>query len=633
MYNIVRQRWMVLGMTLVSCILVGASVSSAPNTLVRDSIPEQYKWDLSNIYSDWNAWESDCARVSAMIDTLAGLKGQPSKGAESLLKVLQYSDRVGEIVNRVTLYADLSYVTNQADNDLNARSQRAAILSVRQSEATTWLQPELLQLPWETVSGWIDQTAGLAIYRYTLDNLFRLKPHTLDENGEKLLSYYSSFNNTPDAVYSGFIYSDIQYNDYVSKTGDTILLTEPQIWYQIRTNRDQEERRRMFETFYQAYQVYVNTYAAMYNSVLQRDWAEARARNYPTALEASLSNNDVPSIVYENQVNTVRNGVAPLQRYHRLRKQVLGLDHYYWSDRQIPLVEREISYEYDEIVPWVIEALKPLGEDYAQRLKDLFGNRRIDVYENNDKYTGGFQSDTYGTPQYILLNFNGTLEEVFTVAHEAGHAIHSNYSNTTQPYVNSSYTIFVAEVASTLNEALFLDYLVQKAKTSEERIAMLQRAIEGVEQTFYLQTMFADFEWQAHKLVEAGEPVTADALRAIYGKLTADYYGDAVEVDSLFYSYWTRIGHFFSTPYYVYKYATSFAASAQVVQGIQSKNSAERKKALDNYLGMLKSGGSEYPMDQLRKCGVDLAKPDAIQAVVDRLDALVTRLELELKKR
>jgi oligoendopeptidase F len=617
----------------IGLLVLASAIAAAPTSLVRDSIPDKYKWDLSPIYPDWTSWENDCARVSTMIDTLAGMKGQTTQGAQSLLNVLQYNDRVSELVNRITLYADLSYVTSQADNDLNAKSQQAAILGVRQSDATTWLQPELLQLPWETVKGWIDQTPGLAIYRYTLDDLFRLKPHTLDEKGEKLLSYFSSFNNTPDAIYSGFIYSDIQYNDYVNKSGDTILLTEPQIWYQIRTNRDQAERRNMFSTFYKAYDDYVDTYAAMYNSVLQRDWAEARARNYPTALEASLSSNDVPTIVYENQVNTVRAGVAPLQRYHRLRKQALGLEHYYWSDRQIPLIEKENSYEYDEIVPWVIEALKPLGEDYALRLKDLFGNRHIDVYENTNKYTGGFQSDTYGTPQFILLNFNGTLEEVFTVAHEAGHAIHSNLGNANQPYVNSSYTIFIAEVASTLNEALFLDYLMQKAKTSEERIAMLQRSIEGIEQTFYLQTMFADFEWQAHKLAEAGEPVTADALRAICGKLTTDYYGDAIEMDPVLASYWTRIGHFFSTPYYVYKYATSYAASAQIVQGIQSKKSAERNKALESYLGLLKSGGSEYPMEQLRKCGVDLAKPDAIQAVVNRLDALVTMLEAELKKR
>jgi oligoendopeptidase F len=633
MRNNVKQRWALVGLTLATCLLVVASVSSAPTTLIRDSIPEQYKWDLNDIYPGWAAWESAYAKASAMVDTLGEFQGQASKGAESLLKVLKYKSQIGEMVDRISLYADLSFVTNQADNDLNAKTQRASILGTRFSEATSWLEPELQQLPWETVRGWIDQTPGLAEYRYFLDNLFRLKPHTLDEKGEKLLSCFSNFNNTPDAIYSGFIYSDIQYNDYVTKNGDTVKLTESQIWYQIRTNRDQEERRRMFETFYQAYQDYVNTYAAMYNSVLQRDWAEARARNYPTVLEASLSVNNVPTLVYENLVKTVRNGVAPLQRYHRLRKQALGLDHYYWSDRQIPLIDKEQSYEYDQIVPWVIEAMKPLGDDYAQRLQNLFGKRRIDVYENEDKYTGGFQSDAYGTPQYILLNFNGTLDEVFTVAHEAGHAIHSNYSNTSQPYVNSSYTIFVAEVASTLNEALFLDYLMQKVKTSDERIAMLQRAIENIEQTFYLQTMFADFEWQAHQLVEKGEPVTADALRAIYGKLIAEYFGDAIEFESLYESYWTRIGHFFSRPYYVYKYATSFASSAQIVQGVQSKDASVRKKALDNYLGMLKSGGSDYPMEQLRKCGVDLAKPDAIQAVVSRLDNLVTLLEAELKKR
>ena len=625
------RRIRILAATIGLC-LMAVGLAAAPTSRVRDSIPDKYKWDLTPIYPDWANWEASYNRISAMIDTLSGMKGTATKGAESLLKVLQYRDQVNETVDRLSLFADLSYVTSQADNDLNAKSQRAAILADRRSQAMTWFQPELLQLPWDTVNRWIDQTPGLAVYRFSLGNIFRLKPHKLDEQGEKLLSYYSIFNNTPDAVYSGFIYSDIRYKDYVTKAGDTLLLTEPQIWYQIRTNRDQEERRHMFSTFYQAFQDYVNTYAAMYNSVLQRDWAEARSRVYPTALEASLSENDIPTSVYENQVKTVRAGVGPLQRYHRLRKQALGLDHYYWSDRQISLVKGEKSYDYDQIVPWVIEALKPLGEDYGKRLNGLFGNRRIDVYENKDKYTGGFQSDTYGTPQFILLNFNGTIDEVFTVAHEAGHAMHSNYGNENQQYVNSSYTIFVGEVASTLNEALFLDYLMQKAKTSDERIAMLERAISNIEQTFYLQTMFADFEWQAHKLVEAGQPVTADALRGICGSLTRDYYGDALEMDTILESYWTRIGHFFSTPYYVYKYATSFAASAQIVQGIESKKADVHKKALDDYLNLLKSGGSDYPMNQLRKCGVDLAQPQAVQAVVSRLDALVTMLEAELKK-
>jgi len=632
MYNIVGQRWMALGLTLLSCILVAASVSGAPNTLVRDSIPEQYKWDLSDIYPDWQSWEHEYARASALIDTLSGMQGQASKGAESLLRLLQMKDKAGKTVDRVALYASLNFVTSQADNDLNARNQRAEILSTRQNEAVSWFRPELLGLSWDSVSRWIDQTPGLAEYRYYLENLFRLKAHLLDNNGEKMLSYFGNFESSPDGIYSCFVFSDIKYPQFVTIAGDTTTLTESQVWYQIRTNRNQDERLRMFQTFYRAYDDYVNTYAAMYNSILQRDWALARVRNYGNTLEASLNVDNVSPEVYQSLIGTVRKGVEPLRRYHRLRKQALGVEHYYWTDRQIPLAKSVKTYDYDAVVPDVIAALAPLGPEYKDKLNDLFSQRRIDVYENNDKYTGGFETEAYGTPQYILLNFNGTLEQVFTIAHEAGHAVQGYYSNATQPYINAGSTIFIAEVPSTLNEALLLNYLMAKASTPDERIAMLQRSIEGIEGTFYLQTMFADFEWQAHQLVEKGEPVTAEALRGIYSALLTDYFGDAVEVDSLFYSYWTRISHFYATPYYVYKYATSFAGSAQLVKGILSSNASVREPALKAYFDLLGAGGNDYPMNQLRKCGVDLAKPDAVQAVVDHLNTLVDRLEAELKK-
>lgn len=623
-----RSTWLI-----VCCLFLASPLVAGPRTLVRDSIPDQYKWDLSDIYPNWTGWEADYAKASTLIDTLARMQGQASNGAESLLHMLRLNDEAGKTVDRVALYADLNFVTSQADNDLNGRNQRAEILATRQTEALSWFRPELLQLSWNDVSRWIDKTPGLAEYRYYLENLFRIKAHLLDNNGEKILSYFGNFEGTPEGIYSGFVYSDIQYPQFVTAAGDTITLSESQVWYQMRTNRDQDERRRMFQSFYRTYATYVNTYAAMYNSILQRDWALARARNYASTLEASLDVDNVSPEVYQGLINTVRKGVEPLRRYHRLRKQALGVEHYYWSDRQIALAKSDKTYEYDAVVPDVIAGLAPLGSEYADKLKDLFSKRRIDVYENNDKYTGGFETESYGTPQYILLNFNGTLEEVFTIAHEAGHAIQGYYSNATQPYVNAGATIFIAEVPSTLNEAVLLNYLMAKASTSDERISMLQRAIENIEQTFYLQTMFADFEWQAHQLVEKGEPVTAEALRGICGKLTAEYYGDAIEFDSLYESYWTRIGHFFQSPYYVYKYATSFAGSAQIVKGILSKDASVREPALKAYFELLRAGGNDYPMNQLRKCGVDLAKPESVQAVVDQLSTLVDRLEVELKKR
>jgi oligoendopeptidase F len=412
--------------------------------------------------------------------------------------------------------------------------------------------------------------------------------------------------------------------------GDTITLSEGQVWFQMGVNRNQDERYQMFETFYHTYQTSVNTYASIYNSVLQRDWATTQARGYASTLEASVDPNQVPLSVYENLVTTVRQGTEPLQRYHQVRRRALGLDEYYWSDRKIPVVEFNKTYEYDEVVPWVIEAVAPLGEEYQARTRELLEGRWVDTYENEGKYSGAFQADAYGQHPYILMNFNGTLGEVFTLAHEAGHALHTMYASGAQPYATAYYTIFVAEVASTLNEALLLEYLLERSDDRLERIALLQQAIDNIAGTFYLQTLFADFEWQAHQLVERGEPVTADVLRGVYAGLLNDYYGDAISIDSLYHSYWTRISHFFQSPYYVYKYATSYASSAKLVAEIGSNNRRSAEAARERYLDLLRSGGSDHPMAQLKAAGVDLSTPKALQAVVIQLDNLVDRLEEEL---
>jgi oligoendopeptidase F len=349
-------RLMTLACSLALLTISPSLVLSSPNTLVRDSIPEQYKWDLSNIYPDWGTWERDYAHVSDLIDSLTSLQGHPSKGGEQLAEVLLFKDSVSLMTDWLSLFAGLLYVTNMSDNALNGYYQRIQNLEARLAEATSWLEPELLLIPRDTINSWQSQQTGLAAYQYWLDNLYRRKQHFLDDAQEKLLAYFGTFNSTPGSIYSDFIYSDIQYPDYVTTAGDTILLTESQTWYQMRVNRNQDERRQMFQTFYGAYQDYVNTYAAVYNSVLQRDWATARARNYENTLDATLDYDNVPVEVYQNLVNTVRQGTEPMKRYHRLRKSALGLENYYWSDRKSPLVDFDRTYEYDEVVPWMAEA-------------------------------------------------------------------------------------------------------------------------------------------------------------------------------------------------------------------------------------------------------------------------------------
>jgi len=314
----------------------------------------------------------------------------------------------------------------------------------------------------------------------------------------------------------------------------------------------------------------------------------------------------------------------------RLRKEALGLETYHLYDGRIPIVDFDKKYEYDDISDWILDSVKPLGKDYQEKMRDAFNGGWIDVYENEGKRSGAFSAGVYGVHPYMLMNYNETLESVFTLAHEAGHTMHTIYSHENQPFATAGYTIFVAEVASTLNEALFLDYMFKRSKDPKERIALLQQAIDNIFGTFYTQVLFADFEQRAHRLVEQGQPITAEVLRNLYLDLVKEYYGDAVMVDDLYGALFARISHFYGSPYYVYKYATCFASSAKLVREITSDDKKTRDASLERYLTLLKSGGNDYPMEQLKKAGVDLSQPETIQAIVDQLSDLVTRLEGEL---
>ncbi|MCX6835248.1 MAG: oligoendopeptidase F family protein, partial [candidate division Zixibacteria bacterium] len=414
--------------------------------------------------------------------------------------------------------------------------------------------------------------------------------------------------------------------------GVEVKLTPGTYYNILSTNRNQADRAKAFESFYGAYVDYKNTYAACYDGVLQSDWASVQARNYASCLEAALDGDNVPTDVYKTLVNTVKAGVGPLQRYYKLVRERLGLTEYHLYDAMVPLVDFNKTYNYDSIQPVIIQAMAPLGKDYQARLKTAFENRWIDVFECEGKRTGAFSATTYGVHPFLLLNYNETMNEVYTVAHELGHCMHSLLSCEAQPFTTSQPTIFVAEVASTMNEALLLDYMLTKTKDPVERIALLTRAINSIDQTFYTQSMWADFEMRMHEAVEQSAPVTAESIAALYGDLQKEYYGDAVTVDDQYRYVWTRISHFYNTPYYVYKYATCYATSAKLAAEITSKDKKVKAAGLDRYMTLLKSGSSDYSMELLKKAGVDLSQPATFQAIVDRLDQYVTLLEAELAK-
>ena len=604
-----------------------AEAAAAPELRDRVDISDRYKWNLTDIFSDWDAWQQAYDALETRIAAYAALQGTLAQGPDRLMTAMTLSDDIGQLTYKVWYFAGLKYDEDQRDNRINARRQQVQILFAKAGQASAWFNPELLTIPLATVQQWMAGRADLATYRFALEDLYRQQEHVLDEKGEHLLSLASRFSSAPNDAYSALSTADIKHPAITLSSGPEITLTYGQYRAILATNRNQADRAASFEAYHRVFAGNVNTYASLYHGVLQRDWFHSQSRGYATTLDAALHGNNIPPAVVENLIETTKAGVEPLRRYHRLRKRVLGLDTYHNYDAAIPLVDFDRKYPYEHVQDWLPASVAPLGPEYQAHMRSALASRWIDVYENPGKRSGAYSAPVYGVHPYMLLNYNDTLDAVFTLAHEMGHSMHTILSNAHQPFVYSAYTIFIAEVPSTLSEALFLNYMLEHATDDRERIVLLQHAIDGIVGTFYTQVLFADYELQAHRLVEQGRPVTADVLSEVYFNLLEAYYGDALDYDELSRITWARIPHFYSTPYYVYQYATCFASSAQLMKQLTNGSDADRAAAIDRYLTLLKSGGSDHPMPLLQRAGVDLSKPETVLAVVDQLDTLVTQLE------
>jgi oligoendopeptidase F len=596
----------------------------------RGAIPVPYTWDLSHICRNWDEWQESYRELDLEIEAFKSRQGTLASGAESLIGAFRAMDRMGVLSYRVWYYASLRYDEDQRDNNINARRQQVQILFAREHQSSSWFNPELLKIPLDTIHRWMEINPALALYRFAIETLFHEQEHVLDEQGERLLSYATRSSSVSHESYAALTTADMKPPTIGLSSGEQVALSYSQYRAILETNRKQEDRAAAYRAFHQIYADNRNTYAALYNGVLQRDWFHARARGYETTLEAALHGNNIPTSVVETLIGVTKKGVEPLRRYHRLRRRLLGVDNYRLFDVSIPLVEHPARYPYDDVVPWIIESVVGLGAEYQQHVRDAFNGRWIDVFENTGKRSGAYSAPVYGTHPYMLLNFNETLDAVFTLAHEMGHSMHTLLAHRAQPFVYAGYTIFVAEVPSTLNEALFLDFMLERAESDTQRAVLLQHAIDSIASTFYTQVMFADFELQTHRLVEQDQPITAEVLSTIYSGLLHEYYGDVLDEEPLSAMTWARIPHFFSTPYYVYQYATCFASTARLMQNLRSGDAATRSGGVERYLSLLSAGGSGYPMDLLKKAGIDLSQPDTVGAVATELDALVSKLETEL---
>ena len=603
---------------------------SATRSRKREDIGDRYKWNLTDIFPDWDAWDAGYKRLDAGIEKYAGLKGTLAGGAERLLEAFRLSEELGQLAYRVWYFPSLRYDEDQRDNTVNAKRQQVQILFARWKQAESWFNPELLQVPLATVREWMNESEALRLYRFAIEDLYRQQEHVLDEAGERLMSLSSRLASSPNDSYWALSTADAKFQTVQLSTGEEVTVSYGQYRAILATRREQSDRATAFRALHETYQNSLNTYATLYNGVCQRDWFQARARGYKTTLDAALHGDNIPTSVVENLIETTRAGVGPLQRYHRLRRKMLGVPSYHVYDYSIPLVTFDRKYEYDQVLDWIVESVAPLGPEYQARMRQGFAGGWIDVYENDGKRSGAYSAPVYGTHPYMLLNYTDTLDDMFTLAHEMGHSMHTILSHESQPFVYSSYTIFVAEVPSTLSEALLLDYLLARSTDPAERVVLLQHAIDNIAGTFYTQVLFADYELRAHRLAESDQPITAEILTEIYRGLLADYYGDALDLNEQTGITWARIPHFFNSPYYVYQYATCFASAARLAQQIMNGPEASRHDARDRFLTLLRSGGSDYPMAQLKKAGVDLSQPDTVQAIVNQLDGLVTRLEQEL---
>jgi oligoendopeptidase F len=590
-------------------------------------------WNLDDIFPNVDGWEDAYQSLDRQIIAYARRKGTLANGPAALLEALQASDTLGQLAYKVYYYCSLRYDEDTRNNDANARRQRVQVLLAKWQQATSWFNPEMLAIPRETMRKWLDELPALAVYRFALEELYRQQEHVLDEKGERLLSLSAQFGTSPDDTYEALSTADMKFPTVTLSTGETVEATYARYRAVVATNRNQEDRAKTFAAHHEAFLRNQNTYAALYNGVLQRDWFHSQARGYQTMLDRSLHGNNIPVSVVENLIATTRAGAEPLRRYEKLRRKVLGVKEYHLYDGTIPLVEFDKSYPYRDVLDWIVESVAPLGAEYQARMRRAFAERWIDVYENKGKHSGAYSASVYGVHPYMLLNYNDTLDAVFTLAHEMGHSMHTMLSHETQPFVYAGYTIFVAEVPSTLSEAFLLRYMLERADSAAERIVLLQHAIDEVTSTFYRQVLFATFELEAHRLVEKGQPVTAEVLSDLYFGILKEYYGDALDYDDLLRVTWARIPHFYGSPYYVYQYATCFASSARIFESLTEGSPADRAAAVDRYLTLLRSGGSDHPMTLLQRAGVDLSQPETVRAVVTQLDTLVTRLEAEMSAR
>ncbi len=588
----------------------------------RSEIPEEYKWNLEAIYPADEQWEQDFAKVAPMLEVVGSYRGRLGESAQTLLAALRARDDISYLIEKLYAYARMRRDEDNTNSTYQALEDRARAAWVRVSEALSYFNPELLKVGEDTIRRFMQEEQGLTLYEHVFDNLFREKEHMLDEQQEALLAAVGEVASGPGQIYDMLTDADMKFGTIVDEEGQEVELTQGRYLRYIRST-DRRVRKDAFFTFHEAFNKYRNTFATCYATQVKSDIFFARARKYSSALEAALFPDNIPVSVYEGLIDAVNRNLPLLHRYMELRRKVLGLDRVHMYDLHVPLIQEvEHTVPYERAVEMVTEAFAPMGDDYLNAVRQGLRSRWTDVYETPNKTSGAYSWGVYGVHPFMLLNYQDTLYDVFTLAHEMGHSMHSYYTYRHQPYVYSEYTLFVAEVASTLNEELLTHYLLNSTDDRGIRLAVLNNSLEQFRTTLYRQTMFAEFEKTAHELAEAGEALTADRLSQIHYDLNVRYHGPSVFVEDEIAIEWARIPHFYRH-FYVYKYATGMSAAVALARQILD----EGRPAVERYLRFLSRGGSDYSINLLRDAGVDMTSPEPVNRALQLFGERIAEME------
>ncbi|UCC29406.1 MAG: oligoendopeptidase F [Phycisphaerales bacterium] len=621
--------WMsIVVVTAFSVIAARAVAGGAEKVSERGEIDTKYLWATETIFRTVDEWETEFAAVEKEMEALAKFRGTLSQGSDQLYKFLKARDEVEPRVSRIYVYASLTADQDTRDGKHQAMRSRARSLAIKYGQLMSWVQPELTAMQFEQIDSWMREKQELELYRHAFDDLFRQKQYVLSPREEELLAMAGEVRSTPRSAYTLFSNADTVFPKIVDAEGKTREIDE-QAFYVYMRSPDRRVRKDVYDAIVGTFAKHRNTAAALLNGAVQNHILTVKARGYDSCLGASLHGSNIPVGVYNNLVNTINENLPLLHRYQTIRKRVLKLDdgvHAY--DLFAPFIgDQKLEYKYEDAVKTIVTALKPLGNDYLTQMKKGFDSRWVDVYPNKGKRSGAYSSGTYLTQPYILMNFHDTYEDMSTLAHEMGHSMHSYLSRGTQPYVYSDYDIFCAEVASTCNEILLQNYVLERTPDPKKKLYLLGEFLESIRGTVFRQTMFSEFEQRIHEMAEAREPLTADSMGAAYRKIMKKYYGPDYTHDDLVDNYWIRIPHFYRN-FYVYKYATSYCAASNIANQIM-KGEPDTREA---YMKFLKGGGSKYPVDMLKVAGVDMTTSEPIQDAMKLFEGLLDQTEGLLTK-